>query len=379
MLIAPERQSAMIQNWLDLYQHKGWLGDTFTAGDYGLVQGGSDVGNVISEAIQKNLPGFDYQLAYKAIKKNASVNSDDYKNYGRALNPYLKYGYIPATSGDNEINKIPVPTSKTLEYAYNDFCIGLAAKKLGLYDDYNTYLQRSQNTFNLFDPKSKCFWAKDRLGNWLEGFKRDFTYSPWRGPYYEGSAHHYSMSAMQDVYHLIGLHGGKESFIGFLDEMFEQKFYNPNNEPDIHIPWMYHYAGRPDKTTFWLRELMQKYYKNSRDGLPGNDDAGAISVWYSFASIGFYPVPGQDIYLLSGPLFDKTTIKILNNSSLVIKALNLSVENIYIQSATFNGNTLERSWLRHAEIENGGNLEFQMGNKPSNWGITHLPPSFKDL
>ncbi len=378
MLIAPERQSDMIRCWLDIYKQKGWLPDAWIAGDYGLVQGGSNADVVIAEAIQKKISGFDYDVAYEAMKKNSEINSDRPKKYGRFLEDYNTIGYVPATDSVNKPNWPWCPTSRTEEYAYNDFCIAQVAKILGNMDDYRKYMEKSMNVFNVFNPETKFFWAKDRQGKWAANF--DPTYRPfyWWGYYYEGSPWHYSTYAPHNMAHLIELHGGNKKFEAFLDELF-YGHYEASNQPDIHAPWLYHYVGRPDKSSDCLRKLMAEEFQNSHDGLPGNDDAGTMSVWYVWASIGLYPVPGQDVYLLSSPVFDEVKIKVWNKTELTIRSKNLSAQNKYIQSATFNGKAMNRSWLQHEEIMKGGELILQMGSTPSDWGTKNLPPSFLDI
>ena len=372
MLIAPERQSAIIRCWLDIYKNKGWLPDAWIAGDYGLVQGGSNADVVISEAIQKQISGFDYELAYEAITKNSEADSDNPRKYGRFLKDYNTIGYVPATDSVNKPNWPWCPVSRTEEYAYNDYCIAQVAKVLGEENDYRKYLEKSMNVFNVFNPDTKFFWGKDRQGNWAGNF--DPAYRPWywEGFYYEGSPWHYSTYAPHKMAHLIELHGGQKNFEAFLDELFNGH-YEASNQPDIHAPWLYHYVGRPDKSSDCLSKLMAEKYQNSRGGLPGNDDAGTMSAWYVFASIGLYPVPGQDIYLLTSPVFDEVKIKVGNKNILTIKAENLSEKNKYIQLAKFNGQELKRAWLKHRDILQGGQLIFQMGDTPADWGTNDLP------
>jgi predicted alpha-1,2-mannosidase len=252
------------------------------------------------------------------------------------------------------------------------------AKILGNMDDYRKYMEKSMNVFNVFNPETKFFWAKDRQGKWAANF--DPTYRPfyWWGYYYEGSPWHYSTYAPHNMAHLIELHGGNKKFEAFLDELF-YGHYEASNQPDIHAPWLYHYVGRPDKSSDCLWKLMAEEFQNSHDGLPGNDDAGTMSVWYVWASIGLYPVPGQDVYLLSSPVFDEVKIKVWNKTDLTIRSKNLSAQNKYIQSATFNGKAMNRSWLQHEEIMKGGELILQMESTPSDWGTKNLPPSFWDI
>ncbi len=376
MLIAPEIQSRMIECMLDIYKHRGWLADAWIAGDFAQLQGGTNGDVLLTEAILKDIGGFDYELAYEAMKKNATVNSDNPGLYGKYLSLYEKYGYLPTYNVVGYENP-RCAVSRTQEYAYNDFCIALAAKKLGKETDYNRFLKRSLNSFHLFNEETHFFWAKDTTGNFFENFWPELFLQPWRGPYYEGSAWHYSMSAQHHIAKLIDLHGGDTHFVHFLDELFEGFYYNPTNQSDIHVPYLYIYAGRPDKTAERLRSIMDISYRHRRDGLPGNDDAGTLSAWYVWASLGISAIPGQDIYLLSSPVFKKSTITLgKKGKKLEIVAKNLSDKNIYIVSARLNGKELNRAWLKHHEIKNGGTIEFTLGDKPLEWANRNRPPSF---
>ena len=368
-LIIPEKQEKIIQNLLDIYDHKGWLPDAWIAGDFAQVQGGSNADVVIADAVVKGLKGFDIEKAYKAILKNGEVISDQPRLYGRYLEEYLKYGYCTG----NVINSC----SRTLEYAYNDFCISQVAKNLGEDADYKKYLKRSQNSFLLLSDSLKFVWGRDGKGNWEPDFKPvNDRPDPWNDTYFyeEGSAI-YSTYFPHDMQGLINRIGGNDSFSGYLDNIFSKGFFDLNNEPAFLIPYLYNYCGRPDKTAYRVHESLRTLFSVGNTGLPGQDDSGAMSSWYVFSAMGFFPVAGQDIYLIGSPVFSKITIKPGNEKTFVIKANHLSPDNIYVQSALLNGKPLNKCWFRHSDIDKGGELVLEMGRQPSEWGKTDLPPS----
>src|SRR5690606_3484702 len=178
-----------------------------------------------------------------------------------------------------------------------------------------------------------------------------------------------------DIGGLIKRHGGKENFISFLDKMFDEGHYIQHNQPDIMTPYLYIYAGRPDKTAERVHHILKTEYKNSTDGLPGQDDAGCMSSWYVFSSMGFYPNAGQDIYFISSPIFSESEIKLQDNKSFKIIAANLSDKNIYIQSALLNGEEWNKAWFQHKDIIDGAELILTMGSSSSDWGKENTAPS----
>ncbi len=381
-IIDQKKVSEIIRCLIDIQQHKGWLPDSWTGGDYGNVQGGSDADVVLAEAIIKGIKGFDYDLAYKALITDVTKQSKNPLHAGRFVNAFEKYGYLPQEYA-LERNLIPSGTSRTIENCYNDFTIGLAAKKMGKKADYKKFLKRSESVFEkLFYEPLKIFWAKDTLGQWIPGANKYATNNSiggsWKGPFYEGSAASYSCSALQDVSRMIKIHGGKEEFIKFIDEIFDLGHYESNNEPAMHIPYLYIYAGETHKTYERLRDILAKF-KATREGWPGNDDAGTTSAWFMWGGMGIYPIAGQDIYLLTTPIFSSSEFELESGKSFKIETVNLSETNSYIQSATLNGKPFNQAWIKHNEIMNGGKLILQMGSKPSIWGSHILPPSFKDL
>lgn len=386
-IIDPKKEADIIRCLIDIYEHTGWLPDCWTAGGHGSLQGGSNADVVLSEAIIKGLKGFDYERAYKALKNSAENTSNNPR--GRFLKEYLKYGYLP-THDLFKYNNPSVGTSRTLEYAYNDFTIALAAKKLGKTADYEKYMKRSHNVMNvLFNDSLKLFWAKDSLGNWLPGFDKDYTSNRWSGekyksnwmghigPFYEGSPWTYSTFYLQNIHDLITKHGGQKNFIAFVDKIFESGYYEVDNEPAMHLPWLYIYAGEPHKTYERIRDVLDTHYKVARDGWPGNDDAGTVSSWYMFSTMGFYPIAGQSIYLFTTPAFTESKLTVGPNKYFTITAKGLSDKNTHIKSATLNNKPLDRAWLNHSEIAEGGRLVLTMSEKPSDWGKKNLPPVFK--
>jgi predicted alpha-1,2-mannosidase len=372
-LIQKDRQIEMIKSLVDTYEHTGWMPECWTSGTHGFMQGGTNCDVLIADAAVKGLKGIDFQKAYEAIKKDADVPSDAPREYGRDSDEYLRLGY---SSSDKWCG-----SSRTLEYAYNDFCVAQAAKYLGKEDDYKKYLKRSLNCYNLFMNDTKFFWAKNPDGTWVKGFSPTFRIEEWwEGPYfYEGLPWHYSTYVPHDIGGLINRHGGNKKFVSFLDEMFDGGFYTQDNQPDIMTPYLYIYAGRPDKTTERVHNILKTDYRNSTNGLPGQDDAGCMSSWYVFSSMGFYPNAGQDIYFLSSPIFSKVEMNLGNGKIFKIIAKNLSDKNIYIQSAELNGKDWTKAWFQHKDIVNGAELILTMGSTPSNWGTKDPPPSVSDI
>jgi len=182
------------------------------------------------------------------------------------------------------------------------------------------------------------------------------------------------MISFKKRFRLINRIGGNEKFLNYLNTFFDKGYYTHNNQPDIQVPFLYDYIGRPDKTAERVHKIMKDGFHTDRNGLPGNDDAGYKSAWYVFNSIGFCPVPGQDIYLISSPFFKKAEISLENNKKFIAIANHTSEKNKYIQSARLNGKELNNTWFRHNDIINGGTLEFEMGSTYNGWGKKTIPP-----
>jgi predicted alpha-1,2-mannosidase len=370
-LIQPQRQRDMVRSLLDTYSHDGWLPDARIAGATGPSQGGSNGDVVISDAIVKGLGGFNERLGLEAMLKDGEVQSDDPLNHGRELKDYLSLGYMSLSQKRS--------ASRTLEYAFDDYTIASAAAKLGRADVAQRYAARSVSWRNLWDTKLQCIRPRYADGRWLEKFDCGHEYPDptapwWDHPFYEGSSRQYSTFVPHDVGGLIESLGGETRFAAWLDRFFDDGAYNHGNEPDILAPWLYIHAGRPDRTEERVRAIMAKEYRDARNGLPGNDDAGTLSSWYVWSAIGLFPNAGQPFYYIGSPVFSRSVVHLEHGRSFVIEAQGTSAANLYVQSAELNGKPLDRSWLTHAEVVSGGRLVLDMGPRPGGWAATAPAP-----
>jgi len=323
---------------------------------------------VIVDALTKGIDGFDRKLAFDAMKHSAELKRD-------GLGAYADHGYI-----DMEDERESV--SKTLEYAYDDWCIAIVAQALGRADDYSRYLERAQFYKNVFDRESGLARPRNN-GSWLTPFdprevNRSFT---------EANSWQYSFFVPQDITGLMELMGGEVKFSQKLDQLFtaESKTtgfeqlditgligqYAHGNEPSHHIAYLYDYSGQPWKTQYRVRQIVDTFYNATPDGLIGNEDCGQMSAWYILSAAGFYPVtPGSSFYAIGTPLFPEMRFNLENGKSFVIKANGVSRNNIYIQSAKLNGRSYGKSFLNHADLMKGGELVFEMGPTPERrWGV----------
>ena len=372
-LIQPDRQRAMIRSLLDTYRHTGWLPDSRIAGANGMTQGGSNGDVLIADAIVKKLGGFDATLALEAIRKDGEVASADPLNVGRALEGYVALGYMPL-----DLNR---SASRTLEYSYDDFAIAEVAQALGHGDVARNYLKRSTSWRNLWDADLRCIRPRYGNGDWLADFDCAHVYPDnrsawWDAPFYEGSSLQYSTYVPHDVAGLIALTGGISAFVGWLDQLFDGGGYDHSNEPDFLAPYLYIHAGRPDRTAERVRTILARNYRPTHDGLPGNDDAGAMSSWYVWSSIGLFPNAGQPFYYIGSPVFTRSTIRLEGGRSFTIVAPAASPERPYVVAARLNGRPIDRAWLTHDEIARGGRLDLDMAEAPAGWA-THFqaPPN----
>jgi predicted alpha-1,2-mannosidase len=365
-----------VRGLVDLYRHEGWLPDA-RAGNYnGRMQGGSNAEFMLTDAYVKGLPGIDWQEAYKAEVQDAEATPPDPEKEGRGgIKDWLKLGYVSVEGFDK-------PASTSVEYAANDFEVAVLAKGLGKTADYEKYLKRSGNWKNLWDASMSeggftgFIRSRHEDGSWLTPFTAMDTCS-WNGKtFYEGNSWTYSFFAPQDEAAVMTAMGGPETFVNRLDAFFAVKGrYDVGNEPGFLIPYLYNWAGRPDKTAEHVREIIAESYHAGERGLPGNDDSGAMSSWFAFGQLGFFPNAGQDVYVIGSPAYPESTIHLGNGKDFTVEAKGVSEKNIYVTAATLNGKPLERSWLRHREIMAGGTLVLTMSDKPNEWGRKDVPPS----
>lgn len=322
---------------------------------------------VIADAFVKGIRGYDQEKALDAMLKSARQDM-----FG--LKYYKAFGYTPA---DKEHESV----SKTLEYAYDDWCIAKMAELMGKPEIADTFMIRAQGYKHLFDPATGFMRARYN-GSWFMPFdEREVNFN-----YTEANSWQYSFYVPHDMNNFIKMHGGKKGLEAKLDGLFtapaqttgrEQSDitgligqYAHGNEPSHHIAYLYNYAGVPWKTQEKINYIMNNFYTNSPDGLIGNEDCGQMSAWAVLSALGFYPVcPGSTQYVIGKPQFSEAAINLENGRKFIIRAENLSDSNIYIQSAELNGKLYSKSFILHEDIMNGGVLSFEMGNKPDvNWG-----------
>ena len=370
ILIDEDKQRDMIHSLLNIYKHDGYMPDARSGNWNGRTQGGSNAEIVIADAFAKGMKGIDYELALKAMIKDAEVPPTDDDGYlgsvpdekhGRGgLKEYNTLGYIPYG--------IDRAGNRTVEYSYDDWCIAQVAKGLGHQDLYQKYLKRSGNWRNLW--RGDYEWQgmrgfimpRDADGRWLDSvpwgkskvyhplipYRPDTKVAPWYLPwwstfFYEALSAEYSLSIPHDVPRLVELCGGKEAFIKRLHTFFANKHYNVANEPSFMTPYLYHWVDRPDLSVARIRQIVNDNYDDTPLGLPGNDDSGAMSSWLVFNMMGLYPVAGQNLYLVGSPLIPEYTIHLENGKKLQV------VRDEKMKS-------WDRKFLTHELLTNGGKL-----------------------
>ena len=322
---------------------------------------------VIADAYLKGIGGFDAGKAFEAMKKSALQDEFDIQ--------YLKkYNYIPCDLAPT------ISVARTLEYAFDDWCIAAMAKEMGKTDDYNYFLNRSQAFSNVFDTSTGFMRGKDSNGL----FKKDFD--PYNAvnatsDFIEGNSWQYTWFVPHNIEALINGMGGKKAFVNKLDTFFTVSShldedtpmdvsgligqYAHGNEPSHHVAYLYNYGEAPWKTQEKVFQIMQSLYSNQPDGLCGNEDMGQMSAWYVFSACGFYPInPADGRYTIGNPQFEEITINLPNQKVFTIKAINHSPENIYIEKIFLNGKSYSKGYITHQQIQEGGLLEFYFSNKP---------------
>ncbi|KAI0477295.1 alpha-1,2-mannosidase-like protein [Xylariaceae sp. FL0804] len=461
-IIDPEAQTRMVRSLIDTYKHEGKLPDCRMSFSRGFTQGGSNADVVLADAFVKRLGGgghgggghggggygggeIDWALAYNAAVSDAELEPADWAVAGRGgLESWHRLGYVPVDDDDALGGRGPRSrsVSRTVEYAYDDFAIALMARGLGHKGDEATYLQRSRNWRNLFNPEQEdrdydegegesedeaaaaaaarpplsefrgFLQPRFRNGSWARAGTR--TCSPGHEPHacyldtrhatYEGSPWLYSFYVPQDMAALIKAMGGRDLFVARLSHFHaaDPPLVDMGNEPSFLTALLFHYAGRPGLSARWLRNYVpSRFNASAPGGLPGNDDTGAMGAFAAFAAMGFYPVAGQDVYLLTPPMFREVRLRTPNGgtsseAAAVIRAVGRlgggggagawgnsegqqqkQQEEVYIQRVRLNGEEYTRSWITHDFFLKGGTLEIVLGPRESTWGTAEddLPPS----
>lgn len=370
-IISPTKSGAMMQSLVRMYEQGGWLPIFPCWNSYTAAMIGDHCVSVLADAYVKGIRNFDAEKAYEAMRKNAfetPASVEEYKNGmgRRALQSYLKYGYIPLEDEVSDAFHTNEQVSRTLEYAYDDFCVAQMAKALGKTDDYKALMVRSENWRNVLNPQTGYVdgrYADGRFQNEASPFQKQKFIT-------EGAPCHYSWYVPQNPQGLIAAMGGREQFVSKLDSMFTEGRYWHGNEPCHQVAYMFNYAGEPWRTQKYVRHILDTEYLDDAGGLSGNDDAGQMSAWLLFSYMGFYPVcPATPYYMIGSPVFQKLTLNLENGKAFTIIAENASSENIYIQRAELNGQPYTHNYLLHEDIMKGGELHFVMGNKPNPaWG-----------
>ena len=365
-IIEEERTNHFINTFVAKYDEGGIMPIWDLSGCYTGCMIGYHAVPVIADAYLKGIRDYNVTKAFQAMKHSATRDH-------LGLESYKEYGFIPVELESESV-------SKTLEYAYDDWTIAQMAKSMGRDYDYKIYSQRAQYYKNIFDPETQFMRGRFR-NTWFAPFdpyEVNFNYT-------EANSWQYSYYVPQDISGFIDLLGGKAKLEAHLDKLFTAEAetsgrnqaditgligqYAHGNEPSHHMAYLYNFVNQPHKTQERVHEILTELYQNAPDGISGNEDCGQMSAWYVFSALGFYPVtPASNQYIIGTPLMDKATFSLENGNQFTMKAHNLSATNIYIEKAVLNGEALDRSYISHFDIMQGGSLEFYMTDTPSNWG-----------
>lgn len=380
-LMYPSMNVKMQEGLANAYLESDFLPEWASPGHRGCMVGNNSA-SVVADAYLKGLRGYDAETLWKAVTHGANAVHPKVSSTGRlGWEYYNKLGYVPY---DVKINE---NVARTLEYAYDDWCIYQFGKSLGKSEkELAQYKKNAMNYKNVFDKETNLMRGRNQDGK----FQTPFSPLKWGDAFTEGNSWHYSWSVFHDPQGLINLMGGKQTFIQMLDSvfnvppLFDDSYYGGviheiremqimnmgnyahGNQPIQHMIYMYNYAGQPWKAQYWIREVMDKLYTAQADGYCGDEDNGQTSAWYVFSAMGFYPVcPGANQYVIGTPYFDKMTLHLENGKTMTIKAQNCSQENKYIQSLSINGTPSTKNFFTHDQLMQGGNIHYVMGSTPN--------------
>ena len=372
-IIHPEKMSDIINTMLTIYQQQGKLPVWHLVGCETDCMVGNPGISVVADAILKGYDGFDKELAYEAMKNSAMLDE-------RGLKYLKEYGYIPYEKESEGL-------SKCMEYAIADWALAQVAKEMGKTEDYEYFMKRSKAYTHYFDKETGFVRGLSADGKFRPNFN-PFESVHRDNDYAEGNAWQYTWLVPHDIQGLLDLFGSKEAFVTKLDSLFVAEGslgehaspditgligqYAHGNEPSHHVLYMYAYIGQPWKTADKVRQVLSELYFDRPEGISGNEDVGQMSAWYILSALGFYQVePAGGKYIFGSPIVDEAVLKVKDNKTFKVIAKNNSVENKYIQSVTLNGKPYDKYYINFKDIENGGTLEFAMGNTPSEtWGTT---------
>ena len=380
-LMYPSMNVKMQEGLANTYLESGFLPEWASPGHRGCMVGNNSA-SVVADAYLKGLRGYDAETLWKAVTHGANAVHPKVSSTGRlGWEYYNKLGYVPY---DVKINE---NVARTLEYAYDDWCIYQFGKSLGKSEkELAQYKKNAMNYKNVFDKETNLMRGRNQDGK----FQTPFSPLKWGDAFTEGNSWHYSWSVFHDPQGLINLMGGKQTFVQMLDSvfnvppLFDDSYYGGviheiremqimnmgnyahGNQPIQHMIYMYNYGGQPWKAQYWIREVMDKLYTPQADGYCGDEDNGQTSAWYVFSAMGFYPVcPGANQYVIGTPYFDKMTLHLENGKTMTITAQNCNQDNKYIQSLSINGTPSTKNFFTHDQLMRGGNIQYVMGSTPN--------------
>jgi predicted alpha-1,2-mannosidase len=376
-IIAPEELTEILNGWIAHYKESGWLPKWSNPGESGIMIG-THIDAVIADAVTKNITGFDVESAFEGMMKHAMHKAPS-DNQGRlGINEYLKLGFVPDDCAEHSV-------SRTLDFAYGDFCIGQVASSLGKKKEAELMYNRSLNYRNVFDSNVDFMRGRNSDGKFIEPFD-EFE---WGGPYVEGSVWQCGWEVPHDSKGLMELMGGQESFLDKLDKMlslpptfrvgaygkeihemtemaavdFGQ--YAHSNQPVHHVLYLFAVAGRPDKTQYWVRRVLKDLYGSGTKGFAGDEDNGEMASWFVLSALGIYPLcPGNPSYIFGSPMVKKATVHLQSGKDLKIVANNNSQDNLYVSDITHNDCLINDIKISHADLMSGGVLNFDMIGDP---------------
>ena len=380
-LMYPSVNKEIQEGLINTYKESNFFPEWASPGHRGCMVGNNSA-SVLVDAYLKGVKVEDVETLYKGLLYGTEHVHPEVSSTGRLGHEYYnKLGYVPYNVGINE------NAARTLEYAYDDWCIYQLAKALNRpQKEIERFAQRAMNYQNLFDAESKLMRGKNADGS----FQSPFSPLKWGDAFTEGNSWHYSWSVFHDPQGLIDLMGGDEMFVQMMDSvfavppLFDDSYYGfpiheiremtvmnmgnyaHGNQPVQHMIYLYNYAKQPWKAQYWLRQVMNRMYSPTPDGYCGDEDNGQTSAWYVFSALGFYPVcPGTDQYVMGAPLFQKATLHFENGNILLIQAPENSEKNLYIESMTVNGQNYTRNYVTHSMLQQGGRIEISMGDEPN--------------
>ena len=380
-MLYPSENQKMQEGFINVYKESGFFPEWSSPGHRGCMVGNNSA-SVLADAYLKGIKVEDTKTLFEGLVHGTENMHPTVSSTGRRGHEYYNtLGYVPY---DVKINE---SAARTLEYAYDDWCIYKMAKELNQPQEViDRYAKRAMNYRNLFDKETNLMRGRNADGT----FQSPFSPLKWGDAFTEGNSWHYTWSVFHDPQGLIDLMGGDDKFVEMLDSVFtvppiyDDSYYGfpiheitemtvmnsgnyaHGNQPVQHMIYLYDYAGQPWKAQYWVRQVIDRFYSAQADGYCGDEDNGQTSAWYVFSALGFYPVcPGTDQYIMGAPLFKKATIHLENGEDFVIEAPENSAKNFYIDAAKLNGKTFTRNYLTHGEIMSGGKLNFTMSAEPN--------------